>query len=382
MKKFTHSVLFLILSLMFKVSFSQESKFYIHVADTDNIYTNYTLLDHSDLNSNPNAIPIINHRYNVGSEHVSYVNQKQGVWYSTVAKKWTIFNQNKSSFKENSAYNVLIPGPDMKSFIHTTTASNVKYDYTIIDDNSINNNPNSIILVNDNYSNKYNIHILGVSFHQATGKWRIYNLDGEDMPEGLKFSVVVAINGQANYGSLWHTATVSNITNNRTMITNPNLDNNPDAIIFVTQKYTTSLTNNVKHIGVYYSGGKWQIYNETNGSVNSDFDMTEGSVYNVIYFPNKQKAVKKEIQSTNLMKVFPNPATNDDFLNVTLDESLNANVKITLFNMAGQTVYSEEISDIGQDNMHRIKLEGIERGLYYLKAESDGKTGVQKVIVQ
>ncbi|MCB9252959.1 MAG: T9SS type A sorting domain-containing protein [Flavobacteriales bacterium] len=82
------------------------------------------------------------------------------------------------------------------------------------------------------------------------------------------------------------------------------------------------------------------------------------------------------------MKVFPNPATNDDFLNVTLDESLNANVKITLFNMAGQTVYSEEISDIGQDNMHRIKLEGIERGLYYLKAESDGKTGVQKVIVQ
>ncbi|MEO8538787.1 MAG: hypothetical protein ABI577_03535 [bacterium] len=57
-----------------------------------------------------------------------------------------------------------------------------------------------------------------------------------------------------------HTATVGNTSNHVTAIDNPATNNNPTAMLIVTQYWEG--TYNPHEIGVFYSGGKWRIFNE------------------------------------------------------------------------------------------------------------------------
>ncbi len=62
-----------------------------------------------------------------------------------------------------------------------------------------------------------------------------------------------------------HTATPSNIFFNYTIIDNPITNNKPSALVFVEQNWNpndTGGTYNDHHIGVWYTGGNWSVFNE------------------------------------------------------------------------------------------------------------------------
>lgn len=375
--------IFTILMLTASLPFTgqaQNSVAFIHVADSGNTLLNSSKCNHEMLNDSSSATPIFTHRYSVGLDYISYLNKKLGVWYVMAASRWAVFTQDKTTFPMKTAFNVLAPGNDMSSFIHKSDNSNVLGDYTIIDNPALNNNPNAVFLVNDLYKGSYNLEITGVYYHQGSQRWRIFNMDGSSMAENLYFNVVVAKNGQP-YGAAYHSSTALNINNNRTALDIPSINNNPNAVVFVSQVWPMSGAKNNHHVGVYYSGGKWYVYNETDGSP-TGFEMPEKAGFNIVYFLNKPTNVTEQTQTSTKMNVFPNPVLNGEQLSLTLDEALGSNVTISLNSIEGKCVYSSNVSMHIPGSTYTMNISDLTPGIYTLKVESEGKIGIQKVMIK
>jgi hypothetical protein len=98
------------------------------------------------------------------------------------------------------------------------------------------------------------------------------------MPTGAAFNVLVAT---ADEDTFVHAATVANITGNWTTIDHPLTNENPNAIVFVTQNWNpggTSGKYNDHPIGVWYDNGekKWAIFNQDLAA------MPDGADFNVM----------------------------------------------------------------------------------------------------
>ena len=140
------------------------------------------------------------------------------------------------------------------TFIHKTKKENIKNHITTIDNKLVNENPNAKLFVSQHYG-KYNPHQIGVWYNQ--GKWKIYHEDKTDMPVSNKFNVMVMEDADPAF---IHTAHSGNIKNNWTIIDHPLCNNKPDAVLLVTQNWKG--TYNAKPIGVWFTQGKWTIYNQ------------------------------------------------------------------------------------------------------------------------
>jgi hypothetical protein len=160
-------------------------------------------------------------------------------------------------------------------FVHIATAANTAWDVTTIDHPLANGNPNAIIIVTPNYNpggvgGTYHNHPIGVKY--AGGRWLIYNQDGLQIPAGAAFNVIIP-----TAGAFVHTSTVAG---NDTAIDNALTNGHPNAIVFVTPNYTPNGTcgcvNNNHNIGVFYSGGKWRIFNQDYTNV-----LPVGAAFNV-----------------------------------------------------------------------------------------------------
>lgn len=359
---------------------AQPSSAFIHVADTGNINLNYSVADHAGLNDSALKTPIFMHRYNVGNDYIAYLNKKLGAWYIMGSGRWSVFTQDKSAFKENTAFNVLVPGDDMNTFVHKSDANNTAFDYTTIDNPLINNNPNAVFLVNDLYKSKYNLKITGVYYNQSSQRWRIFNMDGSDMEENLSFSIVVSKNGMP-YGAAFHTATAQNIIDNRTALDIPAINNNPDALVFVSQVWKAGGAKNNNHVGVYYALGKWYVYNETDG-IPTGYDMPENAAFHVVYFLNKPTGISQTSKQSPVMNVFPNPVLSGEALNLTLDATLSPAVRITLCSVDGRTVMQQTTEEHHAGITYTFSTADLAPGIYTLFIESGGQTGVQKVMIK
>lgn len=154
-------------------------------------------------------------------------------------------------------------------FVHSATAANRHGGglsgnpyITTLDNLRTNNNPNAVLQVTQNFNpldaaGIYNAHAIGVVYNTAAARWEIFNQDGAGIPLGASFNVrVLAASGRV----VGHFASSANISGNATTINNPFTSNNPRALLYVTQLYTN--TYNRHHIGVYYDGTRWQIFNQ------------------------------------------------------------------------------------------------------------------------
>lgn len=359
---------------------AQNSVAFIHVTDSSNTILNYSKCNHELLNDSSNAIPIFTHRYSVGLQYVSYLNKKLGTWYVQSASRWSVYTQDKTAMPKSTSFNVLAPGVDMTSFVHKSDNSNVMGDYTIIDNPALNNNSNAVFLVNDLYKGTHYLKITGVYYHVGTQRWRIFNMDGTLMPTDLYFNIVVAKNGQP-YGAAYHSSTALNITNNRTELNIPSINNNPNAVVFVTQVWPQSGAKNNKNVGVYYSGGKWYVYNETDGSP-TGFEMPEKAGFNIVYFLNKPTNITNQTHQSQKMNVFPNPVQNGEQLSLTLEEALGSQISISLNSIDGKCVYSSNISSHIPGSIYTVNISNFTPGIYTLRVESEGKIGIQKVMIK
>ena len=97
------------LSITFNVLVpNSASNVFTHQATVDNIYSNYTYIDHPLANNNPDALVFVTQNWNPGGGFGIYNDHQIGVWYYGVARRWAIFNQDKVAMPEGAAFNVLV----------------------------------------------------------------------------------------------------------------------------------------------------------------------------------------------------------------------------------------------------------------------------------
>ncbi len=82
-------------------------------------------------------------------------------------------------------------------FVHRATTESISSNSTYLDNRLINDNPDAILSVTQNWNPEgddgiYNDHPVGVWYDDSTGRWAIFNEDSASMPEGAAFNVVVA----------------------------------------------------------------------------------------------------------------------------------------------------------------------------------------------
>jgi hypothetical protein len=267
-----------------------QSDVFVHKATSANIFLNYSLIDHTLSNADPNAIVFVTSNWNPGgSSSGIYNNQNIGVWYSLTNQKWSVFNQNTTApMPNNAAFNVLIPHPDASVFVHKATTGNTSGHITTIDYPLTNNKPNAILLVTPNWNpggvgGTYNNHPIGVYY--TGGKWTIFNQDFAAMPPNAAFNVIVPRPGPGE-AVFVHQASAANTSVHITFIDHPLTNNNPTALVLVTPNWNpggVGGTYNNHPIGVYYSSStkKWAIFNQDLANV------TVGASFNVYVKVNR-----------------------------------------------------------------------------------------------
>ena len=218
-----------------------------------------------------------------------YNNHPIGVWYSSSAQKWAIFNQNAlSSMPIGADFNVLIPATDSAVFVHTATDDNIAGNATYINHSLTNGNPNAILFVTQNWNPSggeigvYNDHPIGVYYASLSQKWAIFNQDDAAMPNGAAFNILIP---SVDTSFFVHTATAANIVANNTVIDHPLTNANPNAILFVTQNWNPGGGGgeiNNHPIGVFYNDDeqKWGIFNQDTTST-----MPLDAAFNVLIPP-------------------------------------------------------------------------------------------------
>jgi secreted trypsin-like serine protease len=120
-------------------------------------------------------------------------------------------------------------------FVHTASGSNTSGHVTTINHSALNGNPNARLHVTQNYNPNntggvYNPHSIGVWYNGS--QWTIFNQDFAAIPSGASFNVEV-INPWSR--SFTHTGTTSSTSGNNTLIDNSATNDNPSAILHVTQ---------------------------------------------------------------------------------------------------------------------------------------------------
>ena len=80
------------------------------------------------------------------------------------------------------------------------------------------------------------------------------------------------------------------------------------------------------------------------------------------------------------MKMYPNPATNN--VNVTFSSEENAAAVISVMNLMGQTVYTENVNIHEGYNMLNLSVNNFSNGVYMVNIKTDKGISTQKLIVK
>jgi hypothetical protein len=166
----------------------------LHIADLANqgSVDSYTVLNHPDLNGNPNARPFIQTYYNPNNLRNDH---PYGVWYDVNISRWIIYSEDFATIPLNSAFFYAVLPVNVQSMTHTATPGNIFGNYTEIDHPLLNNNPNGIVLLNHNWgasgdpSNVIIDEAVGVWY--TGSRWAIYTEDLSAMPVDAEFDLMV-----------------------------------------------------------------------------------------------------------------------------------------------------------------------------------------------
>lgn len=230
-------------------------------------------LDHPSLNNNPNAKFLATQNWGSSGP---YNNNPTGIWYN--GSKWTIYNQNYAAMPANAKFNVVIDSRIFQVEAPATTSNN----WFTFDHGATNGDPNKLVFASQYWTSVYNPHEIGVWY--TGGKWSVYNQDLAKMPANAKFFVMSVAPTQSEKAFLHTARTGQNISNNWTTIDNPATNNKSDAVLIVTSNWRTTGPYHNKSIGVWYTGGKWTIFNQDKSA------MTDNAMFNVMAVPPSSTA--------------------------------------------------------------------------------------------
>jgi len=198
---------------------------------------------------------------------------------------------------------------------HTSNARNTKDHITTINHPSTNNKPNAILIVTQEFG-KYNPNEIGVWY--SNNKWHIFNQNRKKMPLTTHFNVLVFPKNTKQ--AFVHSTNSSNTNNHITTLNNGLTNGKPKALVLVTQRYGAYNTSST---GVWYSQGKWKVYNENTAKkipINTKFNVLvvqpgnnkigKLNLYGFKYQENKTtnhiSKIKSPLQYTRSTTVFAN----------------------------------------------------------------------------
>lgn len=352
MKTFILSVCLLLASLTYA-----QNRIYSHTATAETFVGIYSYLDHPLLNGNANAKIIVTHKWTAeaGGSGV-FNNNTVGLYYT--GSRWALFNENLTPIVENSCYNIYINQDD--EVITITSPSNQNNSFPI-DHPEVNGNPNAYLAIQNYYNGVLNNK--NYAFQYDNNTWYVSEETVSEFTRNAYFFLL--INGVAVENAR-HLSTAANTTNNVTTIDHPLLNNNPEALLFISHINEIGGSEGVipSPIGVYYNTtlNQWAIYREDADNI------PVGSVFNL--FIHDASMATDEMTASEF-KIYPNPVK--DVLNISNDKSIE---KVEIFDLSGKKLIQNEMNS----NKTEIDMSGLLSGIYIVKILSDGKTQTKKVI--
>lgn len=178
----------------YNVYIAQGLEVVLHIADLANQGTNdaYSVINHPDLNANPNARILLTTYYNPNSLRNDH---NYGVWYNDTLDRWMIYSEDLTTIPLDTAFFVGIASTLAHYSTHTATAGNTSFNFTMIDDALLNNNPNGVLVVTHNWGtsgNPSNVVLdktLGVWYDGSN--WGIFTEDSSTMPVDVQFDMAI-----------------------------------------------------------------------------------------------------------------------------------------------------------------------------------------------
>ncbi len=239
---------------------------FTHTARSNTISGNTSVIDDTSLNGTATAALIATPNYNIGLGGGVDYNHPFGSYYP--APNWALFNQDSGNLMPPGAhFDVLVPGSGGGSFVHVTSASSIGGYASTLSDSSIDNLPDRIVLVTQNWtaggSGLYNPHPIGV-YYGGDAKWHIANLDGATMQQPLGFNIYA----QQPSPNAWR---VTALAGNEIRLDHPLLDNTPCARPQATRLLGASLISG--NFDLNYSFGKWYIEGYSGIAAGEQFDV-------------------------------------------------------------------------------------------------------------
>ncbi|MBL8300381.1 MAG: hypothetical protein JNN30_18755 [Rhodanobacteraceae bacterium] len=241
----------------------------LHIAASPNITGHITRIDNAILDGDAAANPIATPSWNASGSGISNDNAL-GIYYAS--GKWRLFNQNTSSaMPVNAGYNVFVPAAGSGAFRHVSSATNNSGYATRLDNSSVNNLPERIILVTQNWSagsSVYNAHPIGIDY--VGSEWLIVNIDqasGGTMPIGAGFDVYA----QEASPNAFRVRAVT--ANNSIPLDHPLLNDTPCARLNVTRLHNGTAVP--RNFDVYYgtANGRWNIFSYSALQIGMEFNV-------------------------------------------------------------------------------------------------------------
>jgi len=184
----------LVVDSSYNIYVAQGNEVYVHIADLANqgSLDSYSVLNHPDLNNNPNANIILSTYYNPNGLRNDH---PYGVWYDSGDGRWNIYTEDFATIPENSAFFVGIGGGVGVSAKHVANAGNISSNWTVIDHPLLNGDPDAVFTFTHNWGttgDSANVIVdtkLGAWY--TGSNWAIFNEDLTDMTENAEFDLFV-----------------------------------------------------------------------------------------------------------------------------------------------------------------------------------------------
>lgn len=80
------------------------------------------------------------------------------------------------------------------------------------------------------------------------------------------------------------------------------------------------------------------------------------------------------------ISIYPNPA--DDVVNIVVKELVNTNYNVTITDIAGKTVFNNQLNDMLNNNAASINISNFDKGMYFVYLKNEKGTSTQKLIVR
>lgn len=225
----------------------------------------YSLLAHPAVDAQPQRRPHVTSNWNPPGTLGLYWNHPVGALYDDVSSRWLLRAEDLVPFADDARFNIFAPATGEGSFAHVATAANVSGAGTQLSASGLNDQPDRVLLVTRDSLDPGNsiyddVHPFGVFYFSfgGPGSWFIAHFDSIDMNAGGGYHVYWQ---PPSANAFRHIAMPGNISNNYTLLDHPLLNGHACAQVHVTQGAGGGVLNG-HHVGVWYTGSRWAIYNQ------------------------------------------------------------------------------------------------------------------------